>query len=277
MVLVRGRGRHRPWPWNRRPREVLDVSRGAAWARWWTGGAFNWAAAALEPRAARDPDGGRAHVGGRGRRGAEPAPRRAARGVVRPAARQLPALGLGPGTASASSCRCSSRRSSRCSRSPARRDVHADLLGLRRRRPSRRGCADCEATLLITADGFLRRGQRVHLKASPTRRSRRRRASSACWSSAARATRWTVPWDRGRDAWWHDALDGRRRDAAAEAGRDATPRRRTWSSTPRARPARRRARSMSTAASRSRPRRTSRTPSTCAPATRCSGSPTSAG
>jgi hypothetical protein len=30
--------------WQRRPTQVLDLSRGAEWARWWTGGAFNYAA-----------------------------------------------------------------------------------------------------------------------------------------------------------------------------------------------------------------------------------------
>ncbi|MEO7118426.1 MAG: AMP-binding protein [Candidatus Limnocylindrales bacterium] len=43
--------------WQRPFRDVLDVTRGAEWARWWGGGAFNYAAAAVDPRAARDPDG----------------------------------------------------------------------------------------------------------------------------------------------------------------------------------------------------------------------------
>ncbi len=44
-------------PWQRRPSHVLDVRGGPAWARWWIGGAFDWSWAAVEPRAARDPDG----------------------------------------------------------------------------------------------------------------------------------------------------------------------------------------------------------------------------
>ncbi|MEO5885749.1 MAG: AMP-binding protein, partial [Candidatus Limnocylindrales bacterium] len=44
-------------PWARRPRTVLDASDGPAWARWWTGGSFDWSWAAVEPRAARDPGG----------------------------------------------------------------------------------------------------------------------------------------------------------------------------------------------------------------------------
>ena len=41
--------------WGRRPRHVLDLSRGPAWARWWEGGEFDYARAAVEPRASRDP------------------------------------------------------------------------------------------------------------------------------------------------------------------------------------------------------------------------------
>src|SRR4029079_3586021 len=41
--------------WQRRPTSVLDVSRGVPFARWWTGGAFNYTAAALAPPAAHRP------------------------------------------------------------------------------------------------------------------------------------------------------------------------------------------------------------------------------
>ena len=44
--------------WQRRPASTMDISRGPEWATWWSGGAFNHAVAATEPRAARDPDGG---------------------------------------------------------------------------------------------------------------------------------------------------------------------------------------------------------------------------
>ncbi|HVL53787.1 MAG TPA: acetyl-coenzyme A synthetase N-terminal domain-containing protein, partial [Vitreimonas sp.] len=44
-------------PWQRRPTAVLDDARGSEWARWWPGGAFNYADAATRPRAERQPDG----------------------------------------------------------------------------------------------------------------------------------------------------------------------------------------------------------------------------
>src|SRR6185369_8788169 len=43
--------------WQRRPAEVMDASAGPEWTRWWRGGAFNYADAAVAPRAARDPGG----------------------------------------------------------------------------------------------------------------------------------------------------------------------------------------------------------------------------
>jgi acetyl-CoA synthetase len=43
--------------WQRQPSQTLDPSRGPEWSRWWTGGAFNYASAAVDPRAAADPDG----------------------------------------------------------------------------------------------------------------------------------------------------------------------------------------------------------------------------
>jgi acetyl-CoA synthetase len=43
--------------WQRPPASVVDLSGGPEWARWWIGGAFNYAEAATRPRAERDPDG----------------------------------------------------------------------------------------------------------------------------------------------------------------------------------------------------------------------------
>ena len=43
--------------WQRRPTAVMDALRGPEWTRWWTGGAFNYAEASTAPRAARDPSG----------------------------------------------------------------------------------------------------------------------------------------------------------------------------------------------------------------------------
>jgi acetyl-CoA synthetase len=64
--------------------------------------------------------------------------------------------------------------------------------------------SDCEATLLITADGFRRRGHVVTLKETADE------AVARCPSVKAvlvhRALGREIPWTRGRDHWWHEAV-----------------------------------------------------------------------
>jgi acetyl-CoA synthetase len=66
--------------------------------------------------------------------------------------------------------------------------------------------SDCEATLVITADGFQRRGQLVRLKETADE------AVAQCPSVKTvlvhRRLGREVPWTRGRDRWWHEAVAG---------------------------------------------------------------------
>jgi acetyl-CoA synthetase len=63
---------------------------------------------------------------------------------------------------------------------------------------------DCEAKVLITADGFHRRGQIVRMKETADE------AVAACPSVThvlvARRLGRDVPWRSGRDRWWHEAV-----------------------------------------------------------------------
>jgi acetyl-CoA synthetase len=63
---------------------------------------------------------------------------------------------------------------------------------------------DCEAKVLITADGFHRRGQVVRLKETADE------AAAACPSLrhvvVARRLGRDVPWTPGRDRWWHEEV-----------------------------------------------------------------------
>jgi acetyl-CoA synthetase len=43
--------------WQRQPDEVMDATGGIEWTRWWRGGAFNYAVAAVVPRARAEPGG----------------------------------------------------------------------------------------------------------------------------------------------------------------------------------------------------------------------------
>jgi acetyl-CoA synthetase len=66
--------------------------------------------------------------------------------------------------------------------------------------------SDCEATLLITADGFYRRGQVVKMKETADE------AVAQCPSVQTvlvyRRLGGEIPWTTGRDRWWHDAVTG---------------------------------------------------------------------
>jgi acetyl-CoA synthetase len=66
--------------------------------------------------------------------------------------------------------------------------------------------SDCEATLLITADGFYRRGQVVKMKETADE------AVAQCPSVQTvlvyRRLGGEIPWTAGRDRWWHDAVTG---------------------------------------------------------------------
>ena len=193
--------------WRRRPREVVDLSGGPAWARWWIGGAFDYTRAAIEPRAERDPDGG--SIIWEGEDGAVRALTNAQlAAAVDLAARRLRAHGVSAGDRvgillpmlleTVVAVLAVSRLGAIYT--PIFSGYGAPAIAAR--------LADCEASLLITADGFLRRGAWVGLKAvadeavaaapSVRRVVVVRRAGSAL----------EVPWTPGRDAWWDDPVAG---------------------------------------------------------------------
>jgi len=190
--------------WQRPPREVLDLSGGPAWARWWIGGAFDWARAAVDPRADRDRDG--VAVTWEGEDGTVRELRNATlRVAVGAAARQLRELGI--------------RRGDRVGiLLPMLPETVVAVLAIAQLgaifTPIFSGYAapaiaarlvDCEATVLITADGFLRRGAWVDLKS----------VADAAVGAAPSVQRvlvvrragdsLAVPWVEGRDAWWDAA------------------------------------------------------------------------
>jgi acetyl-CoA synthetase len=206
--------------WKRRPREVVDLSGGAAWARWWIGGSFDWSWAAVEPRAARDPDAIAITWEGEDGSIVELTNGELAR-AVRHAAEQLRALGVGEGDRvgillpmlpeTVVAVLAVSRIGAIFT--PIFSGYGAPAIASR--------LADCEAKLLITADGFLRRGSWVDLKS----------VADAAVASAPSVEHVVVvpragdalqvPWTEGRDvAWAYPAAD---RDASASAERDRDP------------------------------------------------------
>ncbi len=193
-------------PWQRRPREIVDSTRGPAWTRWWTGGAFNHAVAAVDPRADRDPDG-EALVWEGDDGDVRRFTARELRDEVDRAARMLAGESIGPGD-----------RVGILLPMLPETVVAVLALGLLRAifTPIFSGYGpaaiaarlrDCEASVLITADGFLRRGAVVPLKvaadeavaAAPTVR---RVLVVRRLGDRAPATAWNQDLDR----WWDKAI-----------------------------------------------------------------------
>jgi acetyl-CoA synthetase len=73
---------------------------------------------------------------------------------------------------------------------------------------------DCEAKLLITADGFFRRGSVVRMK--ETADEAVARAPSVERVIVYQRVGRDVPWTEGRDVWWHDAVREQPRTFEAE-------------------------------------------------------------
>jgi acetyl-CoA synthetase len=194
--------------WQRPPRDILDASAGPEWARWWTGGAFNYAAAAVDPRARRDPDGPALTW-----EGEDGAIRRFTNGELKAAvdraAGMLQGLGIGDGDRvgiylpfvpeTVMAVLAIGRIGAIYT--PIFSGYGAPAVASR--------LADCGARLLITADGFWRRGSVVPLK----------RAADEAVAMAPSVERVLVvrrmgdragaptPWTPGRDTWWDDAVE----------------------------------------------------------------------
>ena len=193
--------------WQRPPDQVMDASGGPEWTRWWRGGAFNHAEASTAPRSERDPGGGA--IAWEGEDGEiRRLTNRQLRDAVVAAGRMFIAQGVRPGDrvgiflpmlvetviATLALGRIGAIFT------PIFSGYGAPAVATR--------LQDCEASVLVTADGFLRRGSVVPLKAiadaavalAPTVRR-----TIVVRRIGDRAP--AVPWNRERDRWWDKALD----------------------------------------------------------------------
>jgi acetyl-CoA synthetase len=203
--------------WERRPDRVLDASRGPAWARWWIGGDLNYARAAVEPRVARDPDG--EAVAWEGEDGDVRRLTNAELGAaVDGAVARLRALGVGRGDRVGILL-------------PMLLETVVAVLALGRLRaiytPIFSGYAapaiaarlsDCEASVLITADGFLRRGAWVPLKSVADEAVAAAPSVRRVVVVRRAGAELSVPWTEGRDAWWHEPVAGEEATGALRHG-----------------------------------------------------------
>jgi acetyl-CoA synthetase len=193
--------------WQRRPTGVLDLTRGVPFGRWWSGGAFNYAAAAVDPLAATRPlDEAVAWEGEDGD------VRRLTRAELKlevdRAAAMLAAEGVGPGSRVGLFL-------------PMLLETVVAVLALGKLQavftPIFSGYAApavatrlraFEATHLITADGFLRRGGVIPLKRTADEALAEvpgvRRVLVVRRFGADRTS--TPPLHPRRDRWWDEAL-----------------------------------------------------------------------
>jgi acetyl-CoA synthetase len=183
---------------------TLDLSRGVPWARWFEGGLYNYAHDAVDKRAS-GAAGGKVAVVWEGEEGAT---RTLTYAELYAASNRLASALQGLGIEQGARVGVFL---------PMIPETVAAMLALAKLGaiviPIFSGyaapavaarLADCEATLLITADGFFRRGKPVEMK---------RVADEAVAAVpglqhviVVRRAGIDVPWTEGRDLWWHELV-----------------------------------------------------------------------
>lgn len=146
------------------PETVLDVVKGPEWARWWVGAGFNYVATALDEPAVARPDE-LALVW----EGEDGAVRRSSRGELRSevdrAARALATLGVGRGDRVGIFLPMVPEAVIAVLAVGKLGAVYTPIFSGYGAPAVASRLADCEARVLITADGFWRRGKAVGMKA----------------------------------------------------------------------------------------------------------------
>jgi acetyl-CoA synthetase len=203
------------------PETVLDVVRGPEWARWWVGAGFNYVAAALdEPSVSRSDEVVLVWEGEDG------AVRRFSRGELRAevdrAAWALTALGVERGDRVGIFLPMIPEAVISVLAVGKLGAVYTPIFSGYGAPAVASRLADCEARLLVTADGFWRRGKTVEMKA----------VADAALAEAPSVERCLVvrrlgeaasevPWTDGRDVAWDEALAAAGDEPMASVNTDA--------------------------------------------------------
>jgi acetyl-CoA synthetase len=192
--------------WQRRPRDIADFTGGSAWTRWWIGGSFNYAAAIDELEAA-DPD--REALVWEGEDGTRSTlTRTGLRMEVDGAVDALRTLGVTAGDRVGILL-------------PMLKETVATVLALAKLNavftPIFSGYAapavaarltDAGAKVLITADGFLRRGRWVDLKSVADDAVASAPSIERVLVVRRAGDRLRPSWTPERDVWWDDVVHG---------------------------------------------------------------------
>jgi acetyl-CoA synthetase len=197
--------------WSRPYDRALDLSDGKPFAHFFVGGRMNYVASAVHAQAERRPDAPAICWEGEeeGNRGVWSFGQ--LRDQVGRAANALRALGVGAGDrvgifmpltpeCAVATLACSAIGAIF---TPIFSGYGAEAVATR--------LADAEAKLLITADGFYRRGKMVAMKATADEAAAR--APTVERLLVLRRVGGQVPWDDRRDVWWHDLVPGQSPDA----------------------------------------------------------------
>ncbi len=198
--------------WQRQPARVMDDTDGPEWARWWIGGAFNYADAATRPRAERDPDG--AAVAWEG----EPGDIRTftnaeLRSAVERAARAFRALGVVTGDRVGIFLPMIPETVITVLALGMLGAIYTPIFSGYGAPAVASRLADCGARLLVTADGFWRRGHPVGLKGTADEAVAAAPTVERVVVVRRLGTPLTeLPWADGRDVDWDAAM------SAADSG-----------------------------------------------------------
>jgi acetyl-CoA synthetase len=200
------------------PSSILDTSRGIEWASWFDGAGFNYVRMAVdEPAAARPEEMALVWEGEDGE--VRHFTRAQLRWAVDRAARAMAGLGVGRGDRVGiflpmipeAVIAVLAAGKLGAIYIPIFSGYGADAVASR--------LADCEATLLVTADGFARRGKPVPMKA--TADAALTAAPSVQRCLVVRRTGGDVAWSAERDVWWDAAVTSASDEPLESARTDA--------------------------------------------------------
>jgi acetyl-CoA synthetase len=196
--------------WSRPPAAVLDVSAGKPWARWFPGAGFNFTTAAIDRFAESDRGDALALIWEGEEGGRRSLTYRQLAAEVGRAANALVELGIRRGDRVGVympltlECAVATLACARIGAvfTPIFSGYGAGAVAAR--------LQDCAARLLITGDYFFRRGRPVPMKATADAAVAQspsvERVLVVARAHSARADE--VPWQAGRDVWWHEVVPG---------------------------------------------------------------------
>jgi len=185
------------------PRSILDTSRGIEWARWFDGAGFNYVGMAVdEPAAARPDELALVWEGEDGE--VRRFTRAQLRWAVDRAARAMAVLGVRRGDRVGIFLPMIPEAAIAVLAAGKLGAIYTPIFSGYGAEAVASRLADCGARLLVTADGFARRGTPVPMKATADEAMSRAPSVERCL--VVRRTGAEVPWSPARDVWWDAAV-----------------------------------------------------------------------